>query len=496
MLKKILCIMLATLILSGMFVSCSTVDEPEQETNDQTQAGSTVHEDTHESLDIPNIRYDGVELCFLTRDYAEWTTQEIFAESLTSESDNINNAVYERNDTILQNYGVTILEIKEDEQFSRVTNEVSAPTGDFQGIISSTSGAVSYSTNDYLWDLNSYAVEYMDFTKSWWDQNMAEGMSIDGRLYFATGDLLTSDNDATFILMFNKQIATECKIPDLYELVENGKWTLDKFYEFEQVAMQDIDGNGKLEFDTDICGLAYTSDVPYSMLFGGGVTICTKDADDCPIYQLDIERAQDISDKGKLIFSKDYTVDLNAAVGVSGLTMYEVGQKTFGEGHALFMGEVMQCVTRMRGLDVDFGILPYPKLNESQSNYYSMMHFTASCVSIPKSVNEDDIVMVNAIIEAMAYYAVDTLTEQYYEINLKTKGAKDEQSGPMIDMILSNRVYDLSYYYQWGNNAFGTLASCLLPGNTKAVSSHSKRFQGVVEKNIASLMDSMAKTDD
>ncbi|MBQ9151951.1 MAG: hypothetical protein IJX72_06850, partial [Clostridia bacterium] len=108
---------------------------------------------------------------------------------------------------------------------------------------------------------------------------------------------------------------------------------------------------------------------------------------------------------------------------------------------------------------------------------------------------EEEIVMVNSIIEAMAYHSVDTLTEQYYEINLKTKGAKDEQSGPMIDMILSNRVCDLSYYYQWGSNAFGTLAGCLLPGSGKSVSSQSQRFKKSIEKNITTLIKNMEKNE-
>ncbi len=494
MLKKLLCVLLASLMLVGTLASCGTTNEPGQETNAQTQAGTVAEEETRETLDIPATRYDGTELCFLTRDESEWSTLEIFAENQTSESDNINNAVFERNDRILQAYGVTITELKKvtGEHHGALTNEVAAPTGDFHAVVTNTSGSASFASNGFLWDLNSDEIEHLNFTKPWWDTNMAEGMSIDGRLYFATGDLLTSDNDATFVIMFNKKLVVDYTIPNLYAMVENGEWTMDKFYEYEQLAVQDNNGDGKLDYDSDICGLAYTGDVPYCMLFGGGITLCTKDEDDMPIYSLDVQRADDIAEMGKLIFSKDHTIDLNAVVNAGGITMYEAGVKTFGEGHALFMGEVMQCVTRMRGNDVDFGILPYPKFNAQQANYASMMHLTASCVSIPKSVSGDNLVMVSSMIEAMAYHAVDTLTTQYYEINLKTKGAKDEQSGPMMDMILSNRVCDLSYYYQWGGNAFGQVANCLLPTG-KGVASISKRFGAQIDRNIDQLMKALDK---
>ena len=494
MMKKLLCVLLAALMLVGTLASCGTSDE----NTDTTAAGdvtTNLEEETRETLDVPSTRYDGTELCFLTRDESEWSTLEIFAESQTSESDNISNAVFERNDRILQNYGVTITELKKKtgEHHGSLSNEVSAPTGDFQAVITNTSGSASFASNGFLWNLNSEEIEYLDFTKPWWDNNMAEGMSIDDRLYFATGDLLTSDNDATFVIMFNKQLVKDYNIPDLYALVENGQWTMEELYKYEQLAVQDNNGDGKLDYDTDICGLAYTGDVPYCLVFGGGVTLCSKDEDDIPVYSLDVQRADDIADMGKLIFSKDYTIDLNAVVNAGGITMYDAGVKTFGEGHALFMGEVMQCVTRMRGCDVDFGILPYPKFNVQQTNYASMMHLTASCVSIPKSVSGETLTMTTSMIEAMAYHAVDTLTVQYYEINLKTKGAKDEQSGPMMDMILSNRICDLSYYYQWGSNAFGQVANCLLPTGGKSVSSQSKKFKSSIERAIGQLQKSMEK---
>ena len=494
MMKKLLCVLLAALMLVGTLASCGTSNE----NTDTTAAGdvtTNLEEETRETLDVPSTRYDGTELCFLTRDESEWSTLEIFAESQTSESDNISNAVFERNDRILQNYGVTITELKKKtgEHHGSLSNEVSAPTGDFQAVITNTSGSASFASNGFLWNLNSEEIEYLDFTKPWWDNNMAEGMSIDDRLYFATGDLLTSDNDATFVIMFNKQLVKDYNIPDLYALVENGQWTMEELYKYEQLAVQDNNGDGKLDYDTDICGLAYTGDVPYCLVFGGGVTLCSKDEDDIPVYSLDVQRADDIADMGKLIFSKDYTIDLNAVVNTGGITMYDAGVKTFGEGHALFMGEVMQCVTRMRGCDVDFGILPYPKFNVQQANYASMMHLTASCVSIPKSVSGETLTMTTSMIEAMAYHAVDTLTVQYYEINLKTKGAKDEQSGPMMDMILSNRICDLSYYYQWGSNAFGQVANCLLPTGGKSVSSQSKKFKSSIERAIGQLQKSMEK---
>lgn len=498
MLKKLLCGLLASLMMLGTLAACGENTEgPAEETTNATASTEAVESETRESLDIPDTRYDNKILTFLTRDESEWSTLEIFTEKLTGETDNISSAVYERNVTIQDKYGVVINEFKQNttEHVGSVNKEVSAPTGDFQAIITNTAQSCGFATQGSLYNLNGEYNEYINTDKPWWDTVMANGLSMNGYLYFATGDLLTSDNDATFVILFNKKLTTECKIPDLYAAVENNEWTMEKFYEYEQLAKQDKDGDGKLTYNNDVCGFAYTGDAPYCFLFGGGITIVGKDADDYPVYNLNVERAQNISDMAKLIFDKENAVDMNAAV-LAGDTIMHVGQITFGENHALFFAEVMQAVTRMRGYDVDFGILPFPMYDANQNGYISMMHTTASQVSIPKSVTGDELSMTCAMIEAMAYYSVDTLTTQYYEINLKTKGAKDEKSGPMIDKILSNRACDLSYYFtDLGSGAFGNLAGTLLPTSNKSVASTSKSFEKQIKRSAQKITDNLEKNE-
>ncbi len=504
MLKKLLCILLSVMMLSGALTACGENTETPDDTSAGTSASTgdgsidAVETETKATLDIPDTRYDGEELCFLTRDQAEWSTYEIYTEKLTSDTDNISGAVYERNITIRDQYGISIRELKQPTtgHIASVTKEVAAPTGDFSAIITNTSQSASLASQGYLWNLHGDMIEHIDLEKPWWDTKLVEGMSIDGRLYFATGDLLTSDNDATFAILFNKKLVTECKIPDLYTLVENDDWTMEKFYEFEQLARQDKDGDGKLTYDTDICGLAYTDTAPHSFLIASGITLCQKDENDIPSFNLNIERAQDVADFSQLIFSNEHTVYINDAANKAGVLVMEIGKTAFGEGHALFLSEVMQAVTRMRGYDVDFGIMPFPKYDKQQTHFYSLMHHYASQVSIPKSVMDEELEMTCAMIEAMAYYSVDTLTEQYYEINLKTKGAKDEKSGPMIDMILANRACDLSYYYGWGDGAFNAIASTLLPSSKRSVSSQAKKCEKAVNRAIESLIEEMNSFDE
>ncbi len=495
MLKRILCVLLASMTLLTTLASCGDSEEP-AETGAATGSQSTTGDEaeTREPLEVPSTRYDGKELVFLTRgDEAEWNTLEIYSAGITSNSDNINNAVYERNLRIYETYGVTVKEIPaaKDQHVTRVTNEISGQNGDFQAIVSNINNSAALVSQGALWDLKADAVAYIDLSKSWWDQRLVDNMSINDRLYFASGDLLTADNDATFAILFNKQIAADNDLPDLYELVKTKEWTMDKLYEFAAKSVKDNDGLDGLAYDADVAGFAYTSANPYVMLMAGNAHVVVKDENDYPHYGLDVARTQEISEVGKRIFNAGHTICIDDAVSQGGSTFAMVGKTCFGENHALFLGECMQCVTRMRGYSVDFGILPCPMYDKAQGEYYNMVHMTGSVVSIPRSVVGEGLSMVTAMIEAMAYHSVDTLTPQYYDINLKSKGVKDEKSAPMIDLILETRAYDLAYYYNWGKNAFGQIADTLLPTAKKGVSSVNKAVSSAVKNDIEDLVEKL-----
>lgn len=490
--KKAMCLCMVALLLLSV-CACGTTTEDPADTQAATQAdGTNVETEIKETLDIPETRYDDHEITFLTRDEAEWSTTEIFAEKDKFNESNISEAVYTRNDIILQNYGVTILEYKVNtgEMTGKIQQAVSAGGDDFQAVISNCNTATSASTNGYIWNLNSVDTSNIDLTKSWWDGKLAEGMTISDMVFFATGDLLTSDNDATFCMMFNKKIASDNGIPNLYELVSNYEWTFDKLYEYEQLPVMDKGGDGKLDYDTDVAGFAMTNDVYYSMLYAGGVTVISRDQETGdPIYNLDVELAQNIAESAQRIFAKDYIININNETTTD---VFTIGKVCFGDGHALFLGEVLQCVERMRDYDVEFGVIPYPQYDASQKEYHHMMHSTGSVVSIPRQVTGEKIEMVSAMIEAMAYYSQDTLTKQYYEINLTSKFAKDEESGPMIDLILDSRVYDLSYYYGWGN-VMGTLTTALHEGANTGIASSNKKLQQKVERDMKNAISSIEK---
>ena len=475
--KKILALLLAVLMLAALLAGCA-----ESGGDEQTEATTPAGEETNvlDLLDVPDKKYDGKEFMFLTRDAAEWTTVDIYSEELTS--DPINDAVYRRNDAIQTKYDVVILETQTMTAAADLEKDIKGGSGEYQAIVQKLGDCALISTKGYLQNLRE--VPHMDLDKTWWDQKALEGLSIGNKVYFATGDLLTSDNDGTFIIMFNKSIAEDNGLEDIYELVNNKQWTFQKMYDMSTIAVKDLNGNGKMEHDADVLGTATTSNSGYCMMYAAGIVITAKNDNDVPEYVLDTERAVDaIPLSYQIIGDKNMALNMNSAGGSTDVV--ENGKMCFGNGHALFFQECMQCVIRLRSYDVEFGVVPFPMFNEEQGEYYSHMNEVGGMVCIPTSVVDQELEDVGAIIETMAAYSVDTLTPAYYDISLISKSTRDEESRPMIELILANRIYDLGYVFEqaWGGYV-GQIAGKFIDGKTNVASTKPNSFKKQMDKTL------------
>ena len=475
--KKLIAMLLALLMLGALLVGCAdNGDEQSQTTAAEEQESSIL-----DLLNVPDKEYDGKEFMFLTRDASEWTTVDIYAEELTS--DPINDAVYRRNDAIQTKYDVVILETQVNDPVTAVEKDVKGGAGEYQAIVQKLGQCATISTKGLLQNLMD--VPHLNFEQSWWDQKALEGLSIGNKVYFATGDLLTSDNDGTFIVMFNKTIAEDNGFEDIYELVNNMEWTFQTMYDMAKVASKDLNGNGKMEHDQDILGTAITVNSGYCMMYAAGVVITAKNEDDIPEYVLDIERAVETIPLSYSIIGDDkMALSMNTAGGSTDVV--ENGKTCFGNGHALFFQECMQCVIRLRSYDVEFGVVPFPMYNEAQGQYYAHMNEVGGMVAVPTSIVGQDLEDVGAIIETMAAYSVETLTPAYYDISLISKSTRDEESRPMIELILNNRIYDLGYVFNdsWGGYV-GQIADKYIKGQTNVASTKPTSFVKQMNKTLA-----------
>ncbi|MBO5757832.1 MAG: hypothetical protein J6S28_09050 [Clostridia bacterium] len=474
--KKLITLLLALLMLVSLLAGCADSDEGTTENTTVSEEQTNVLD----NLNVPDKTYDGKEFMFLTRDAAEWTTVDIFAEEQTT--DPIVDAVYRRNDMIQTKYDLKILETQTNDPLAAVEKDVKGGAGEYDAIVQKLGSCATIATKNYLHNLKD--VPYMDFDQSWWDQKALEGLSIGNKVYFATGDLLTSDNDGTFIVMFNKRIAEDNGLENIYELVSNKEWTFQKMYDMASVAVKDLNGNGKMEHDQDVLGTATTGNSSFCMMYAAGIVITAKNENDVPEYVLDVERAVDVIPLSySIIGDKNMALSMNTAGGSTDVV--ENGKTCFGNGHALFFQECLQCVIRLRSYDVEFGVVPFPMFNEAQGEYYSHMNEVGGMVAVPTGVIGEELEQIGAVIETMAAYSVDTLTPAYYDITLISKGTRDEESRPMIELILANRIYDIGYVFDasWGGFV-SQIANKFMDGKTNVASAKPNSFKKQMSKTL------------
>ena len=89
----------------------------------------------------------------------------------------------------------------------------------------------------------------------------------------------------------------------------------------------------------------------------------------------------------------------------------------------------------------DYGVVPYPKLNTEQKDYYSRV-VDAWLHVVPKTCTDID--RASVILEALASGSSQYVFPAYYDKVLKYSILRDKESIEMLEIIRAHRVFDLA----------------------------------------------------
>jgi len=78
--------------------------------------------------------------------------------------------------------------------------------------------------------------------------------------------------------------------------------------------------------------------------------------------------------------------------------------------------------------------------DEAQGEYYARVSYFMPPI-IP--ITNQNLEMTGAVLEMTNYLAKQSITPAYYDISLKGKYSRDEESVAMLDLIFDHRVVDL-----------------------------------------------------
>ena len=424
--KRLTALLLMAFLASQTF-ACGDTGTPDETTDN---SGTTTEAETTDPL-LPKETAD-----FGEKKFTVITTSAlsyIYAEEQNGSA--VNDAMYERDqkteETLNVDIGYHIAGATIKDVFPAVSASVMAGDHDYDLIVSHVNwDLTSYVSDNIVLDWN--AVPHVDFDKVYWNKNIINSLSINGKSPYAASDMFIGD---TVFLLLNKKLAEDMKLGNLYTYVYDGKWTWDLLAKISADISGDIDGNGEMnELDRYgvVANVSSSSWMLRNIPGSCGQMIYTNGKNGLELT-VNNEQTQSILEKSVALFHggggyilKDSDKSTAAAVA------------NFNRGNYLtYFVSMLSSASAYNNLDFDYGVLPLPKYDEKQESYKALSW--SHNMMIPSTADAE---MSGMVSEWMSYYGHKLVRPKFYDSLLSVRFAQDEETIDMLDLIWANIDYD------------------------------------------------------
>ena len=273
---------------------------------------------------------------------------DISSEEITGEV--LNDAIFNRNAAMEERFNVSFAEpLATDYGTVSAAVKATVQAGDaaYDIILNQLAQTSSDALNGNYMNLSE--IPYLDFTQRWYPASVIESASLNNKLYLMVSDLCISYVGQTWSMCFNKDLATDMGIENLYDLVREGEWTLDKLMEITSEIYIDINGDGVRD-EGDRYGFTMGSNgidgcKGAALLYGAGQTVDLIDKQDVAGIQIGQQSGQIAG-----LFNGGAGGDPDAHAHLVG---DDAGQGGFAQtGRAVEQGVVQRLVAPPGGLQI------------------------------------------------------------------------------------------------------------------------------------------------
>ena len=487
------CILALFISSCGETNTVGDMNETSAAANDDSYAGDTSEEAVTEDAraaakdSLPeDIDLGNAVIRVLSRSGDADTRREFLAEE--SSGDVVADAVYQRNLRVMERLNCTI-EVSEvgndrhsgEDINNKIKKAVNAGSDEWDITANHMAQSSTLIVGGYYKDLRQ--TNGIGWDMPWWNDSYNSSVTIDGHACAAAGELASTMISGTYGIFFNKKIA-EDHIPDIdiYSVVLDGVWTLERLNEISDSVYADINGNTEKDED-DLFGLIYASkSIQGDALWAGSKITYTSFDDNAGTYRWTLEngRTSDFADKimklihnsaGTYMFpnGNDYNVNL---------------PNKFKSDGALFTVYYLSFTDLMRDMESDYGIIPIPKLNEEQDTYATTVHNGFSVFGIPVTCSSPD--NAAAFLESACCESYRLVTPAYYDTALKVKYSRDSESSQMMDLLINSISFDFAYLFNSQIGSAGTFLRDYI-GNEKALPDVMSKIAANTDKVNASI---------
>lgn len=472
--KFILFLLTAALAAMPVLPSCNTQKDKNKNGNAEISTGAN-------GLNfpdyLPDINFEGYDFRVINTVGQGHLLSTLVVEEETGSP--LDDAVFRRNRRMESMFGFDLIQIEvpnPETARDRVRLIVQSGSDEFDMAMMEPEQAISLAQDGLLEMIDN--IPHIDLSQPWWDQDMNRDFTISNRLLFTVGDFSLNQYSVTMGIIFNKVLHSALQLEDPYRIVKEGKWTMDAFAKMAREGKKDLDGNGVYnEFDQWGFVAPYHVYTP-AFIIGMGEKHVIKDQNDLPVLNLSAESFVNRYYKLFDIITEGWHFDpWKTGIGEP--------EDMFLNNQTLFWSDLLNWTVKLRAMDNDFGILPMPKYNEQQNKYISEGAYP-HVMTIPVTITDPE--RTGIILEALCAESRLTTLSVYLDTMLVNQVLdRDEESGEMLDIIFSNRVYDMGKLF-WRNLTTGPISN--------AMSSYNDDIISVVEKNRDKAESAIAKTVD
>ncbi|MGM9625537.1 MAG: hypothetical protein ACI3XM_07485 [Eubacteriales bacterium] len=489
-------------IMSVILLAAVSCGNPSQEPAQTAADTNTPQNTTETELSYPDhlpadLDYNGESVSFL---YREEIADEFYVEE--ADADIVHDAIYESMRSVEERLNVDIVVYLRPGHLTNARNDY----------MNHISNAVQAGDKTYDWVdlmigntplraqegifLNLLDNPMLDLSQPWYIPNLTETVSILDQVYFVSGDASLGYLKCAFCMYFNQTLAENYDIGDLYQVVEDGKWTLDKLMEVAVTASQDIDNNGKYTLDDKLGFVVHDSNHPKGFVHSTDAPFFTKETDGNWAFTFGDQHDFDVAEKLYQLKSETLGVFFfNGTNAVAeNISDYQaISSKFCNDEIFIISAEMDDVISQFRSMQSNYGILPYPKYDEAQESYYTASRNTHNAFSMLTTCENTE--MAGAVLEALSASNYQKVLPTYFEVALKTKYASDNKSAQIFDIIHDSMILDFGYIYghplggiydKMAGEIFNNpekLAS-MIASNQKSVQKAYEKYLATIEANI------------
>ena len=481
----------AALLSALLLASCGeSAAKPAQDTESKSKGADAASTEavTEDSNVLPYnyelADYGGYEFHFLNEDETDWANCNIAPKETNGEI--INDVLYNRASAVEDALNIDLIEDKIVGDYLLETTQklVTAGENTYDAVSIRVHELAELMMNGMLRDLNEF--DTLHLSEPWWDQIVIQNSKINDRLFFVSSDISLFPFEATWVMYFNETLFSRLDIEYPYQLVRDGKWTIDALNEIIKTGVV-INEKKYNPLGTNIYGLLAHSQVMGALLTGSGEMTITYDKDGTPEINPFSDRFYSMCEKiGAITAVNGQYIDRDQ----NPLLDYSIS-KEFLLGSFLTSSDTLGHIGNLRVMEDNFGVVPMPKYDEAQESYHSMIATWGTLMTTVPATNVED-ERTGRVLDYLAYQSHISLMEPYYESYLTQKGVRNEDSAEMLAIVRDTRTLNVGQVYGWSTDLEMAVWDRLTRGGkglSSLVPKHAGKIQAKIDKTIEAMMD-------